>query len=1109
MPKLYSKNSNSSRFKRKYRVCCQIREIAASAAGAFAKNSLVALLSFARVKSMRYSPLLHTTLCILTLCCNPVLLAAAERDAQTGPTAASAKALPPSVPSTGGDSRLPAAAIPSPAPDAHTPAPASFPPPSATSKPPTPHDARRAAVAKARQGNYAEALADLKRLHEANRQDSAILYDYIAVSGWAGRYAEAVALSSDLAPEQVPEYVAQAVAAAFRKSGRLSEAQHWYDAGAARFPGNADIALGRALTLGDRGHAARGLEELEAYSRKFPDADAKAIAEGKDYLRRRIAPARSRAAPPHPYAAPPRSASSYRAEQDAAVAEARAGNVAKGLAVLEKLHERHPEDQYLLGDLLFLLQWNKEDAKAVEYSRRLRLGTAPPYAVEAGARALATAGKYYDCEQLLEKALAAQRRNPELLVTAALVFSDIGDAYKAVLLVDEAERSRTPGLGNRIEAVRARMGYDRIMAMRDLRGAARTDAHGGRDARGVVLDLSAAGGHREARAVAAGPEEGTRPPVSPERFHTLTVDAALESAFWGEQSVIPRNLAERESRLRQALALLAGLDDDPRCPPQSDCRLQRDIARIQPLSDLGLAKEAAEQYEAVKGRAPVLSPPAQLAAAKAYMALRQPGKALEIYAAVIAARDTYVPAINQDDLYRAQNGLFWAYLENEQLADALRQAESVRESGLRPTGGRPPLEDTDWKKLDADTTLGYAWLYTGSLEKAERHFRDMADKAPADGDAQSGLAAAYLMRGLPRTALETVNRAQIFSPDDINLATHKANALMDAKDWRAAKAIIDDLNEYAPYSNEIRLLQRRWETRSLYEFRLESNWVSSIGNKLPGTTGRMQTPSFEWRLYSPPIGYDWRLYGGTAFATARYDEGRARQLLAFMGVEYRVPWVTANLEARYDDSGSDEIGASLYGALTPGDHWSFPFSFERGSRDTPLRARNEGITADSYSLGARYYWNESRSARVNVQGMSFSDGNQRLGLDAGITQRVWQEFTHYLDATASVYAGGNSKDEDRPYFNPKAEVEAGGSLTYGAVLWRHYDKALSHAATIGISGYGQRDYGVRPAFSVAYSQNLDWTDRFSVAYGAGFERRPYDGDQESTVNVFINMSWKF
>ena len=179
-------------------------------------------------------------------------------------------------------------------------------------------------MAKARQGNYAEALADLKRLHEANPRDLAVLYDYITVSGWAGRYAEAAALSSDLAPERVPEYVAQAVAAAFRKSGRLAEAQRWYDAGAARFPGNAEIALGRALTLGDRGHAAQGLDELDAYSRKFPDADARAIAEGKDYLRRRIAPARPHAAPPHPHAVPPRPESSYRAEQDDAVAEARA-----------------------------------------------------------------------------------------------------------------------------------------------------------------------------------------------------------------------------------------------------------------------------------------------------------------------------------------------------------------------------------------------------------------------------------------------------------------------------------------------------------------------------------------------------------------------------------------------------------------------------------------------------------------------------------------------------------------------------------------------------------------------------------------------------------------
>ncbi len=983
-------------------------------------------------------------------------------------------------------------------------------PPAAAAEKATPEDARAAAVAQARKGNYKEALAVLKRLHEAQPKDSAILYDYIVVTGWAGRYAEAAGLSSGLKPEQVPEYVLQAVAAALRKSGNLAKAQHWYDAGAARFPGNADIALGRALTLGDRGLAAQGLKELTAWPGKFParelsGADAKNIAAGEAYLRRQVAP-------PKPHVTPPRPETSYRAEQDAAVTEAREGHVPNGLAVIEKLYRQHPDDQYLLGDYLFLLQWNKENDKAVEYSRRLRLATAPPYAVEAGARALATAGGIYACKTFLKKALAAQRRNPELLVTAASVLGDAGDAYTAARLLEEAERSRAPGLGGRIAAVRESMGYRRIVSMRDLHDATQTGArsNGRASRRGVVLGLSGAGAAWEAYSIANAPgvPGGKGPPLAaPERLSAITRAAALESAFWGEKSSVPRDLAERESKLRASLALLDSLAG-PECPPGSDCLLQRDIARIQPLSDLGLAQEATEQYEAVKNRAP-LPPSAQLAAARAYMRLKQPGKAADIYAAVIAAKDKYAPPLSRNVLYRAQSGLFWARLENEQLAEARRQAESTWESILHPTGGEPYVEDTDWIKQDAYTTLGYAYLYTDAHAKAENHFRGITDMAPAAGDAQSGLAATYLLRGLPRAALETVKRAQIFSPDDINLAAHKADAFMDIKDWRAAKAIIDDLKEYAPYSDDIRRLQRRWETHSLHEFRLEGNWASPLGGMPAGSSSRTQTTSLEARLYSPPLAYDWRLYAGSAFARARYDEGLARQFLYLLGVEYRVPWVTANLEAGYDDAGSNDMGAALRGTLTPGDHWSFPFAFEIDSRDTPLRARNQGITADSYGVGANYRWNESRSAQASFQGMSFSDGNQRLGLDAGLTQRLWQGYTRYVDFTGGVYLGGNSKDEDRPYFNPKTEAEIDASLTYGSVLWRRYDKSLSHVVTVGLGGYAQQNYGVRPVFNVAYSQDLQWTDRFFVTYGAGFERRPYDGDQENNFNVFINLNWKF
>ncbi len=1008
---------------------------------------------------MGSTPAVHVFLWLVVLCCTPSFAAASEAPP---PEAAPAR-----------HSQPPAGAVK-----------------------PALQNAREAAVAQARKGNIQKALADLKRLHEANPKDPAVLYDYVVVNCWAGRYAEASSLSLGLRPELVPEYVAQAVAAALRKNGNLSKAQRWYDVGAARFPANADIALGRALTLGDRGRAARGLGELTAYSLKFPVADAKAVALGKTYLRRQIAAARPKAAPARPDAP-------YRAEQDAAVAMARDGNVPAGLAVIEKLYNGHSTDQYLLGDYLFLLQWNKENDKAVEYSSRLRLAAAPAYAVEAGARALASARKVYGCEKLLEEALAAQRRNPELLVTAAVVFADIGDDYRAVSLLDEAEHSRAPGLEKRIAAARESMGYNRIAAMKDLRYAVKTKGAGASKARqGVPDGLSAVGGSLEARDIA-----GALPYVSSERYGAIAVAASLESVFLGQQSAIPRNLAERERELRASLRLLDGLGADPECG--GDCLLQRDIARIQPLEDLGLAREAAAQYEAVKDRVTPLPPAAQLAAAGAYMRLQEPDKARDIYAAVIAAKDGYTPAIGQDDLYKARNGLFWAYLENEQLAEALVQAESVRESALYPTDGRAPFEDTDWKKLDADLTLGYAWLYTDAFDKAENHFRELADAAPASSEAQSGLAATYIMRGLPRTALEGLESARIFAPDDINLAAHEADARLDAKDWRAARSVIDGLKDYAPYSDDIRRLERRWKTHSLYELRLEGNWDSPIGHTLPGTSSRTQTPSLEWRLYSPPLGYDWRLYGGASFARARYDEGLARQFLSLAGVEYRVPWVTANLEARYDDSGSDDVGAALYGALTPGDRWSFPFSFEAGSRDTPLRARNEGITADSYSMGVGYYWNESRSARISAEGMSFSDGNQRLGLDAGLTQRLWRELTHYLDGSAGIRVGGNSKEEDRPYFNPKSEAELDGSLTYGAVLWRRYDKALSHAVTAGIGGYAQRDQGALPVLALGYSQDLDWTDRFSASYGLGFERRPYDGEQENDLNVFFNLSWKF
>ncbi len=203
------------------------------------------------------------------------------------------------------------------------------------------------------------------------------------------------------------------------------------------------------------------------------------------------------------------------------------------------------------------------------------------------------------------------------------------------------------------------------------------------------------------------------------------------------------------------------------------------------------------------------------------------------------------------------------------------------------------------------------------------------------------------------------------------------------------------------------------------------------------------------------------------------------------------------------------FGLGLEGVWEVSDHIRIPFAAEKLSRQTPLRARHSGIRADSASLSFEYYWNDYRWLSVSGSHLDFSDDNKRWEFGGNFNQRLWTWYNHYLNGHLNLFTSHNSKDDERPYFNPKDDLETGLGLTYGSILWRRYDKALSHTITTEVANYYQKYYGSDLVWNLGYNQSLDWTDRFSAAYGLGYGRRVYDGDPEMVLNTYLTLNWKF
>ncbi len=948
-------------------------------------------------------------------------------------------------------------------------------------------DRRTEAAKLARAGKYSTAIGILADLRKRYPDASDLIYDDLTILSWAGRYGEATALAPRVDMSAAPDYALVALAGSYRKQNRLREAQAVYESGRRRFPADTDLAAGMAMTMGDLGDARGGMTVLDDFAANHPGIDQKEIEDARRYLNQ-----------PPPYTPPPRPDASYRKEQDALLAMGKTGNLEKALMGMSDLFRANSADQYLLGDYIVLLNWSREHTAVSKLAPRLNPALARSDVAAAAAKSMFALQLYFEGEKFLDGAVAAQPGNVELMVEAAVAMAKAGLVAPAGAYFDAAARSRQAGALNLVRRGLKECHYETVLYPRapDPAGA------------DYVLKVRGMDGGRPAHLARAAMDEPPYPGLPPVEAWRAKLEAGRRSAGWGEQSELPRDANDRSRHLLDALNAMDRLRDEPECLASRECRVLAGAVKVKAFFEMGMFCEAITEYESIRDAGVRIPDGPLLAAAGSYLGARRPARAKILYLEFLArGRDPEPPS--RDDAYAARDGLFWSLLENEELAAALAAADLHYREGTGEGVDRALYLDEEYYKTDVGTTLGLAYLYTGFLAKAERTLKRLAADAPGNVDALSALATAHSMREQPRAANAAARRALNLSPADIGLTAQMGDSFLGYRDWRNAERMVDAVRPYASNDETVRRLQRDWDIHNRREFRLDLGWSNTFKGRDPGVSGPGDYPAIEARLFSRPIAHDWRVFIGGATGGGKFEEGSAWQELVLGGVEYRGPFAAATLELRGDHMRNTEFGMELSGEVTPDDHWSIPFSFELCSRQTPLRARYNGITANLLGSGVSYAWNESRSFRSTVTGMKFSDGNRRLELYGEYNHRLWTYFNHYLDGQLNASAGWNSLDANRPYFNPKSEREIGVGLTYGNILWRRYDRSLSHAVTVGAGSHHQKAHGTNPVWNAEYSQTLELTPGFSVTYGAGYSSDMYDGNRAQSVNGFLSMVLRF
>lgn len=528
------------------------------------------------------------------------------------------------------------------------------------------------------------------------------------------------------------------------------------------------------------------------------------------------------------------------------------------------------------------------------------------------------------------------------------------------------------------------------------------------------------------------------------------------------------------------------------------------LDRLEALRARHFMSEIIVAYEALR-RDGISVPDYALAhVAAAYLYLRQPERARDLYLRVLnpATATAVTPETKVDN----QIGLFYALVESEQheqASEVINAALNEQPVWVRVKG--IPQRQPNPLHLDVQHTEALSHLYADDAQQAEVLMTDIVSKAPNNANLRTSLAAVYRAREWPRKARKELKMAESMVPRAITVEAEQAQVAMDLRHWKNAEILIDDLQARAPEHGLTQNVVRRWDRHNKAELR-----VSAQGGLISDTpVGGKNDITMETVLYSAPLNYNWRPFAGVGYAHGKFDEGTTNFRWARAGIEWRGNGLTAELEGSSQHYGHGaKTGARMTAYYDLSDHWQIGGAMAFRSTDTPVRALHHNISSNSISAIARWRANEGREWFLTASGSRFTDGNKRISMNVAGRERLYTSPHLMLDAELGIYASRNSK-RDAPYFNPRSDIEVLPALRLTHILHRRYERVLEHSFMLGAGVYGQRGYGAggvaTAAYGVRYQHNMD----FDVGASLIGMSRPYDGQRERELRFMLDMNIRF
>ncbi|WLH18631.1 poly-beta-1,6 N-acetyl-D-glucosamine export porin PgaA [Pseudomonas simiae] len=789
---------------------------------------------------------------------------------------------------------------------------------------------------------------------------------------------------------------------------------------------------------------------------------------------------------------------------DALIIQARNGNFTPALTQLRQLPaERQTPGQ--ISDHLVIAGWAGQDAEVLKvYEAQGQNRNLTAQALATVARTYRNQKQWAQAEAVYRKALLREPNNFDLQLGLALTQADGGKTNEAV------QRARAlvagkPDDPNRRMALgyaltRAGLQYDALHEFDQafIRAGDKPEV-----AREYIVALQKARLPEPALRLSAQ-RPGLVDPVTQRR---LEGDLAAERVRMAEFAT--RTEKERYVIADRALQgydqLLARWTPDPTA---KDDVVRWRIDRLGALKARARTAEVIREYETLQAEGVQLPTYAVRWVAASYLDQRLPEKAAPLYRQALSAPDADV-----GDRVEDSTALFYALLENDQVDEARAVAKNLADSQKpRVELKGLPIGNPNDEWMDAQQLAAQAGTYGSDLPSSEKALEELVGKAPGSIGLRLAQAEMYRARDWPRRAERSLKETETQSPRDIGLEMSQGFTALDLQEWRQLDILTDDVVARNPDNRQVQRLKRLRDVHDMAELRVEAYTGKSFGGGNNGDAGAV-SGSRDWgiesRLYTPPIDEDWRLFAGAGYATADFEEGTGHHRWQVVGVERRTRDMTIEAEVSNHSYGDgSKQGAAVSIARDINDNWQYGGSLGYLLSTTPLRALNDGITANGGSGFIRWRANESREWKLTLSPSHFSDGNDRFEALLSGREGLYSSPKVQVDLGLEVGASRNSK-EDTVYFNPKSDFTVLPVLNINHVLYHRYETQWSQQFQVGAGTYSQQDYSTGGIGLVGYGQRYRWNDVLEAGANLSLISRPYDGDRERDLRLLVDLTYRF